>query len=599
MKNKISILVIALSFGIIACNNSAKNKKEDINTHEIIESVIEEINTSNTFDSVLQSLPLRPIPLVEKTNFDNIKNTNEFSVDDIKSFQLSKIYPNIDKEGYNYKFQPAYKLALSDQFHTIILNVFKGENELETILIIYDSDNKLSQYYNQEGKLTTNSLVIAYDEIAEGWSRKHAELSESTITIINEFYGNTTQIDSTKFHINKDGYINEIKTQFSSSLRPNETILLNKVYTDTIVFNDYNDDGDYALLIGKKNEKEVILIYSGGWETIEKYNFKYGDYLNIEWKMDTIYIAGEGDEIDFKETVINAKRIETKSKPVKFLWRADKDDLVLDQTYNDIVINQSFVKSITNQEKAALGYVASFIGNECDWDGKANEDRSNLKCKIITALNLGYQCSDAHFGFLKRWFSEDEKALKKLESCVTMPESATVQTTFNKIVLFTDKDKKTIKVSYKVQGVNMRESKSWNYTQTDLFKYDSKNIWLINSEKSKPIEETLNDNPDGQPQNSAAKVSKSFTISCGSGCAMNYSENRITTKGDSNEVVFKVEMYINEKLTEEYAEAYVFTCDKSKKVSQIKRKGDADFEIENQHAALQKNLNSYVQQLCK
>jgi len=45
---------------------------------------------------------------------------------------------------------------------------------------------------------------------------------------------------------------------------------------------------------------------------------------------------------------------------------------------------------MTDQEKAAIGYVYTSIGNECWWDAEANDDRSNLDCKIITALGLVY-----------------------------------------------------------------------------------------------------------------------------------------------------------------------------------------------------------------
>jgi hypothetical protein len=474
MKNKIIILLIILNFGFNACNNSVKSKKEDANSEELNESLIEKINAPNTFDGILKSLPLKRTPIIDITNFDNIKEVKEFNPEEIKLLQLSEIYLNIEKEGYSYKFLPSYRLELSDDFYTIIITVFKGDHELETILINYNLDEKLTAHN-----------IIAYDEIAEGWSRKHSKIEKSSITIIDEFYGDEVQIDTSKFHINTIGEINQIKTTFTSKIRPDKAIKLNTTYTDTIAFSTYNNDYDYLMLLGKKNGDDVRLIYNWDWHNNYKYNFKYGDLLKVEWKMDSIYIAGDGEAIDFAEKAIEAVRIESKNKSVKFLWRAEKFDEEINQKINSIFINESFVNSITNQEKAALGFVATFIGNECSWDGDVNENRSNLKCKILTVLNLGYQCSDTHFGFLKRWFSKDEIALKKLEKCVTMPETATVQTTFDEIVIDTDTANKTISVSYKIQGINMRESKTWNYTQTDYFKYDLKNITWVDSKKSK------------------------------------------------------------------------------------------------------------------
>lgn len=595
MKIKFAFIII-LFFSFTNCK---KQKDKNIVEERMIDDLITEINSPDGFYELWQSLPLKQTPVVDTTNIDNIKEVNKFNGEDIEVLQLSKIYPNIDKAGHNYKIQPAYKLILSDEFYTIILNVFKGDHELESILIIYDSDYKLSQYYNEEDKLTTNSLVIAYDEIAEGWSRKHAKIEQQFITVIDEFYGDKTQIDTTRFHLNRFGEINQISTKHTSKIRPNVEIFTNQIYTDTITFTAYNDDYDYVMLLGKKDDNDVRLIYDWDWQNNDKYNFKYGDMIEVTWKMDSIYIPGDGDTLDYCESVIDAERVVFKDKPVKFLWRAEKSDEETNQKFNSIVINESYVNTITNQEKAALGFVATFIGNECMWDGNFNEERSNLKCKILTALNLGYQCSDTHFGFLKRWFSKDNMALKKLEICVTIPESATVQSTFDEILIFTDKANKTIKVNYKAHRINIRESKLWRWTQADTFEYTSENITLINSEKSERVEETVNNNPDAQPQNSAANASKSFVISCGSGCAITYSEYKVITNDSATEVVFKVEMYSDEKLTEESFETYVFSCDNSEKASQITLKGDNDYNIKNQLPAIQENLRFYANQLCK
>lgn len=506
MKNKINILLLFLSFTFIACNSKVKKEDneqtQDNLIGELADSIQSKINSPDYFNKIWQSIPLKTTPVIDTTNFNNINEIRGFIDEEIKILQLNKIYPNLEKEGHNYRFLPSYKLALSDNFYTIILNVFKNDHELETILIIYNSDYKLSQYYNEEGELTTNSLVIAYGEIAEGWSRKFSTIENRTITNIDEFYADKKQLDTTKFYINLDGYIKKIKTKFKSNLRPDEVIVLNKTYTDTITFSAYNDGGDYALLLGEKDEKGVMLFYNMEWETNEKYSFKYGDLIKVNWKMDSIYIVGDGGTLDFKERALDAERILVEGKEVKFLWRTDLFDEELNETFNSIVINEAFVNTITNQEKAALGLVATFIGNECSWDGGVNEDRSNLKCKILTALNLGYQCSDEHYGFLKRWFSKDGIALKELEICRTILEGATVQSTFDEITIFTDKEKKIIKVSYKAHSINLRESKTWSWTQTDTFEYNLESINLINSEKSELIEKTLSDNPDAQTQSS-------------------------------------------------------------------------------------------------
>lgn len=164
----------------------------------------------------------------------------------------------------------------------------------------------------------------------------------------------------------------------------------------------------------------------------------------------------------------------TTDKTVKFLWR---------DINGTMVINQDFCKTITDSEKAALGYVASFIGNECEWDGVPTNDRSNLKCEILTALNLNYQCSEQHLGFLKQWFRNDSTVLKELEACPTTPNTSTIQETFDEIILTTKGD--AISAYFKASGIHLREEREWSWSETNHFKVQNDHIQLIRKERSK------------------------------------------------------------------------------------------------------------------
>jgi len=166
----------------------------------------------------------------------------------------------------------------------------------------------------------------------------------------------------------------------------------------------------------------------------------------------------------------------SKDTTIKFLWLEDDE-----QGTPLITINNEYCKKISNAEKAALGYVATFIGSECQWDGQANDDRSNLACKILTALKLGYQCSDDHLGFLRQWFKNDKPTFKELQNCPTTPFTASVQTTFDEISLTTKRNQIIIK--FKALGVNMREDKSWNWTETNVFDVYADNIKLVKKER--------------------------------------------------------------------------------------------------------------------
>lgn len=263
------------------------------------------------------------------------------------------------------------------------------------------------------------------------------------------------------------------------------------------------------------------------------------------------------DKLTGKKTVdpISSKPKESpknpvlKDKSIKFLWR-DKNSA--------IVINKEFCKTMLDHEKAAIAYVATFIGNDCDWDGPYNSDRSNLKCEILTALGLGYQCSEKHLGFLRKWFKNDAKALKELENCPTTPNTATIQDTFDEINLVTKGNK--ISVFFKANGVNLREESSWSWSETNHFEFNNDNIKLIKQDRSKVENKHFTIQKPGQPERDFSKMkNQSLVISCGSGCAMTYNVKDIKEKNSSSiEVVFKVDMYLDEKLTETFPETFLF-----------------------------------------
>ena len=68
---------------------------------------------------------------------------------------------------------------------------------------------------------------------------------------------------------------------------------------------------------------------------------------------------------------------------------------------------------------------------------------------------------------------------------------ATVQTTFDEIDIITNDDQNTLSVIYKVIGMNMRESKTWSYTQTDYFEYTKDKMNWVDSVKSEVVEEKI------------------------------------------------------------------------------------------------------------
>ena len=173
---------------------------------------------------------------------------------------------------------------------------------------------------------------------------------------------------------------------------------------------------------------------------------------------------------------VNAETIFAKDTTVMILWRGNKYDTTYKDSVNAVIINLNYCKTISDPVRAALGYVATFVGSDCWWDGPAKKDRSNLKCGMLSALNLGYQCSDKHLGFLRQWFKYDSLSLKNLKDCGTIPYTATYQDAFDEIKL-TIKGK-TITVWFKASYIDSRDKGNWSYTETNIFEYDNNGIVL-------------------------------------------------------------------------------------------------------------------------
>lgn len=293
--------------------------------------------------------------------------------------------------------------------------------------------------------------------------------------------------------------------KFSSTLRPNQPVSFDKIYTDTIEFRDYYDDADVYFLIGKKNGIDISLVYTWDWMNNQEYNFRQGDMIVVQWKMDSLVEGGDEEVIEILEWAVDARKIASDNQPVQFLSRQTAYNEAVGAEVNTMIINQSYLHNITPPEKAALAFVAYDIGNECEWGYDSEGNGRVLWCQIVSALDLGHQCSDEQLSFLRKWFAKDAAALEKLKSCPTIPITATVQTTFDEILMRTDESKKTITFIYKITGINMRESSSWQWSRTDVFEYGPEHIILVDSKKTDLTEVEINMNPDSveniDPQN--------------------------------------------------------------------------------------------------
>src|SRR5690606_5902710 len=151
------------------------------------------------------------------------------------------------------------------------------------------------------------------------------------------------------------------------------------------------------------------------------------------------------------------------------IWMEKEFDQEFGDEIDVIKINEKYIDTLPDAEKAIIAYYATFHGNECWWENDApNETRSNLKCKLISALNLGYQCSDTHLDFLYQWFRTQPEHLAELEHCPTMPTTSTTQDSFEDMQVERKKDIFTLR--FTVCLVNLRENLTRCYEETHTFK---------------------------------------------------------------------------------------------------------------------------------
>ncbi|MDP4221417.1 MAG: hypothetical protein Q8896_13360 [Bacteroidota bacterium] len=176
----------------------------------------------------------------------------------------------------------------------------------------------------------------------------------------------------------------------------------------------------------------------------------------------------------------------TKDTTITFLWREPRYLEDLQDTFSTIIINEEYCKVMSDAERAAIGFAAYNIGSECEWDGEATEGRTNLKCVVPSALGLGYQCSDTQITFLRTWFRNDPKSLKELNGCPTTPNTSTIQDTFDEIKVTTKGDK--IILTFKANGVNMREDEAWSWSEKITFKRDGDSLKITKHSRSKTVE---------------------------------------------------------------------------------------------------------------
>ena len=178
--------------------------------------------------------------------------------------------------------------------------------------LLPDKELSLDHYYNDVvliKKITPTTLTvekngkeISFPVEAESMSYMDLDYSEGQyVAILWKIIIDNGKITEVLENIRKFNR--------SSKLRGDEVLEIGKIYKDTVVFLENITDYDYFFFLVSKEKDTVGIIYYD-----EEIPFRKGDTIALQWKMDTVYIAGEGDILSFEEWYVSGKKIGHKTK---------------------------------------------------------------------------------------------------------------------------------------------------------------------------------------------------------------------------------------------------------------------------------------------
>jgi len=211
--------------------------------------------------------------------------------------------PNTDNVDTN-------SVAMEEQINSSIDTTLLVKNFRSQLLP--DKELSLNHYYNDVvliKKITPTTLTVEKN----GKEISFPVKAESMIYMDLDYSEGQYVVIQWKIIID-NGKITEVlenigKFNRSSDLRRDQVLEIGKIYKDTVVFLENITDYDYFFFLVSKEKDTVGIIYYD-----EEIPFRKGDTIALQWKMDTVYIAGEGDILSFEEWYVSGKKIGHKTK---------------------------------------------------------------------------------------------------------------------------------------------------------------------------------------------------------------------------------------------------------------------------------------------
>lgn len=134
-----------------------------------------------------------------------------------------------------------------------------------------------------------------------------------------------------------------------------------------------------------------------------------------------------------------------------------------DESYH-LVLDGEALSCLSDAERAAIAYVATSVGTECEWaPGTDLSAPEHMDCKLTTALGLGYQCEEKHKALLVEFFGAEIPA-----RCAKVPITAFSQTALLDLSL--GHEGQTITVTYKAATTTGPMGEAWTWSETIGFR---------------------------------------------------------------------------------------------------------------------------------
>ena len=210
--------------------------------------------------------------------------------------------PNTDSVDTN-------SVAMEEQINSSIDTTLLVKNFRSQLLP--DKELSLDHYYNDVvliKKITPTTLTVE-----KNGKEISFPVEAESMTYMDLDYSEGQYVAILWKIIIDNGKITEVlenirKFNKSSKLRGDEVLEIGKIYKDTVVFLENITDYDYFFFLVSKEKDTVGIIYYD-----DEIPFRKGDTIALQWKMDSIDIAGEGI-LSFQECYVSGKKIGHKTK---------------------------------------------------------------------------------------------------------------------------------------------------------------------------------------------------------------------------------------------------------------------------------------------